>query len=1037
MKKLKNKGLKNFKKKKLSKFAVAGIIAGSIVALAGVTAGICLIVDAVRADDLIAPTDFSVDEDNKLTWSDVENARSYIVRIKNVATGKIDESTLRRESISLSGLEIGDYEISIKALGGRDGVESAWSETYYFYRAYETGCLYKLINNTEYQIASKGNAAGKVVLEDIYRGKPVTSIAKNAFRKCWDLEEIVIGNNVRTLEEGAFLNCKNLKSVTIPESVTSIGVSAFQDCGALTSVSIPDSVTQISNYTFAYCDSLERVELHESITAIGEGAFNECSALKSIDIPDAVVEIGAYAFRASGLTSVAFGSGLETIEEYAFNQCASLQTITFAENGSLQSIGQRAFAEDRSLTSVVFPEGLVDFGYASFYLCENLAEVSIPDSVTHISAFTFNSTKLFDEGLESEADFIYADNWLIACNAAVRETMEELTVDTLKEGTVGIADEVFYSAAHLKSVVLPETVKAIGDYAFYQCPELWKLDSNKVEWIGKYAFSECKVLKTIILGEGLKTIDNYAFYNCTQLDNSSLGGSIIPDSVERIGTFAFKNTSLWNKPDESGVIYAGNWVVGFSGKPGAVTLKDDAIGVADYAFYQCSTLQSISGLSNVDYIGRAAFYECTNLTSVSLSRNLKKIEDYTFYKCTSLFSVSMPARLKEIGRSAFYKCEWLNAVDLARSQVEKIGPYAFYGCLNILEADLGESLVSIDDYAFYKCSSIGSLVLPDTLQTIGNKAFYKCEDLRSLDLGEGVERVGEYAFYGCKSLEAISVPASVKTLERNAFYKCVSVESLELAEGIETIGDYAFYGLENLSSLSLPANVNVGKYAFKGCASLKSLVLSSDVGLIADHAFYGCKNMTVYTDVVSEAEANWSDRWNSSYRPVVWGCTLSEDKAYVISVPVTEGTVTNFNTKFAQQNVVNAPEKEGYRASGWATEPDGELVYQIKEIVNVPVGTTLYPVWRPYLPKLTFVYGGFDCDPTEMTIGYGETYEEPDDFTPPQKNATIEGFYKDAAMTIPFDFTQEIYRDKIIYVKWLVVEGEDPADETETTEEGA
>ena len=52
---------------------------------------------------------------------------------------------------------MGDYEIRIKAIGGKDDEESDWSETYYFYRAYETGCLYRLVNNSEYEITAKGD----------------------------------------------------------------------------------------------------------------------------------------------------------------------------------------------------------------------------------------------------------------------------------------------------------------------------------------------------------------------------------------------------------------------------------------------------------------------------------------------------------------------------------------------------------------------------------------------------------------------------------------------------------------------------------------------------------------------------------------------------------------------------------------------------------------------------------------------------------------------------------------------------------------
>ncbi|MFQ7079372.1 MAG: leucine-rich repeat domain-containing protein [Christensenellaceae bacterium] len=125
--------------------------------------------------------------------------------------------------------------------------------------------------------------------------------------------------------------------------------------------------------------------------------------------------------------------------------------------------------------------------------------------------------------------------------------------------------------------------------------------------------------------------------------------SLIPDSVTSIGSDAFKETGLWDSPDDSGVVYAGNWVVGFNGSNlGSISLKKETAGIADYAFYRCTTLETVSGLANAKYIGRGAFYGCTALATVTLNRNLKTIEDYTFYKCSSLFSIGLPATLKTI-----------------------------------------------------------------------------------------------------------------------------------------------------------------------------------------------------------------------------------------------------------------------------------------------------------------------------------------------------------------------------------------------------
>ena len=991
-------------------------------------------------NDLVAPSKFDVDLENLLTWSDVENARSYLIEIKNVATGETTESSAKREYLSLDALAVGDYEIRIKSIGGKKGEESSWSETYYFNRAYETGCLYRLVNNSEYEITAKGEATGVVMIEDIYRGKPVTSIAENAFRKCWDMTEIVIGKNVRSIGDGAFLHCKDLVKVVIPDSVTYIGDSAFQDCGVLTTINIPESVTEISDYTFAHCKSLKSITLHDKLTSLGEAAFLECASLETISIPDSVVELKPYAFdSATSLTKVEFGGGLQTIEEYAFSNCPKLTTLSFSEESKIESIAQRAFSDAVALESLTLPEGLVDLGYASFYGSTSLTDIHLPDSLMHVSAFAFTGSKAYKDAWAAGDDYIYIDDWLVACSNAVKgynadgqafvddeiEGLKELLENTLRENTVGIADETFHGAADLMRVALPASVRSIGNYAFYKCPNLRGVNTNKAKLIGKYAFSECKGLTQLVLGRGLETIESYAFYNSTGVSNNE-NYSIIPDTVKKIGTFAFKNTTLWGKPDESGLVYAGNWVVGYNGaNPGAVELKEGTIGISDYAFYQCSTLQSIAGLSDVEYIGRAAFYECSSLALVSLGRKLQKIEDYTFYKCSSLSNVTLLGGVKEIGRSAFYSCAWLNSINLSRCNVESIGQYAFYGCINLNSVDLGDDLVTLEDKAFYKCVTLQEITLPDTLKTLGQRAFYKCEFMRKVEFGAGLESVGAYAFQGCSGLQEVVIPDNVKTIERNAFYKCSRIEKITFGTGLETIGDYAFYGAESLYELYIPSNVTVGKYAFKGSNALTSLVLSKDVKSISDHAFYGCKQMTVYTDATSAQEAGWSDRFNSGYRPIVWGCTLSEDKTYVVSITVTEKTFENVKANFG----FKAPEKDGQRAIGWATTESGEVAYTPENIASAPIGTTLYPVWGEYKPVILFVHN-FDFEEyenyvllTKAEVNDEGKYIGEDPIAPDGSGYQFGGYYADAGYTREYSFEDtEITKDVIVYVKWLTPE---------------
>jgi uncharacterized repeat protein (TIGR02543 family) len=914
------------------------------------------------SDELAAPSGFSVNADNVLSWSSVDDASRYRIEVVNRDTGEsiLDTKTVRT-SLSLDSLEEGDYIIRVQSIGsGYGDTVSSWSENVEFHKNYETGLIYTLINNnTEYQITKVGKAVGDIVIEDVYRGKPVTQIKNAAFRSSSKLTGITIGANVTSIGENAFYNCTKLTRVDIPDSVTTIGESAFSGCSSLTSVSLPKDLVDVPKDMFAYCRKLEEVNFGENILSIGESAFYQCSLLTELVLPEALQTIGDSSFQSdTSLTSVTFGSNLESIDKNAFYGCTSLTTLNFAEDSHLDSIGNYAFGNCDSLAEVNLPEGLTDLGNYVFYASDNLEKVTIPDSVSHVGAGLINETKLYNAQISGEGDndgYIYADKWLTATTTDVKQ-LKSLTAANFKSDVYGIADYVFASAKY-ESVNLPASVKYIGKYSFAYEKSLTKFitpDGSNLLKIDSAAFAFCDVLSNVQLKKGLEVIENYAFYKCSMLDNNSFSTtSLVPSTVKRVGTRAFYQTALWTAVEngDGGVIYAGNWVVGAAGlddesSKKSITLNSGVVGIADFAFYNCTSIQAgIGNLSSVQYIGRGAFYGCSNLTQVSLSSDVEEIKEYTFYKCSNLFSVTLPFYLTSIGNYAFYKCTTLKSFDLSTTKVNSIGTAAFLGCNNLENLDLGKkNLETIGNYAFYGCDSLTELAIPDTVKSIGNYAFAECSEIESVSLGSGVETIGNAAFKNCTLLHDISIPSNVKSIGDYAFYNCKNIRALTLSNGLESIGNYAFSGVKNIKSVTLPQSlVSIGKSAFKGCTGLQSIVISGNIKEIGAYAFYGCKSATIYAALSSSAENGWNGYWNSSYRPVVWGVTLSEDaeeEAYVSSITV--GEISNSKVIGG----MTAPTRDGYEFVGWSTNQNATVAeYTANDLANVPSGTTVYSVW--------------------------------------------------------------------------------------------
>ncbi len=893
-----------------------------------------------NSSKVATPSNIQIDENNNLIWDKVNDARSYEIKFLYVDDNTVETDQTRKVLYNLDNLKEGDYEISISSISGTNAKNSDFSTPILFHKYFETGCVYTLINNnSEYAITKVGKASGTFVIEDYYRNKAVTEIAENAFKGSTKVEGITIGANVESIGKNAFYNCPKLTNIVIPESVRSIGASAFQNCRAIKSINIPKSIISLPEYTFAYCRGLEEVTLPDTLEDIGESCFQDCSSLKELVIPDSVTSIAKDSFAVcASLEKVSFGKGLETIGENAFVTCSSLQTVNFSNNSSLKVIGTNVFGDCKALVNVDLPDGLEEIGDTCFMGCSKLETVTIPDSVKSVGYYAFLRTKLQSSQIRDENILIYADKWVVGYNPSKDDQLANINSEIFRSDTVGIAEEVFSTVQTIKTVTTPKTLKYIGQQAFANCTNLWKFTTseNSLKSVGDYAFAYCN-LTNVSFGVGLEEIGSYAFLGNTQLDNNSLSPyNWIPETVSRIGAYAFYNTKLWNSPRDGGnIVYAGNWVVGYKNDNlGSVVLSFDTnrvAGVADYAFQKSTSLTSITGLANCKYIGEGAFYNCENLASVSLNRGLVDIKPYTFYNCKTLVKVTFPRTLKTIGDYAFYNCELLESVDLETTDTISIGDSAFRNCTNLKELLLSDYLEEIGALAFYNCVNILEVNLPDTLTKLGKKAFYKNLALKTLTIGTGLEVIPEAAFYNCESLTEIVIPNNIKTIGRKAFYNCTTVASLTLGDNVETISDYAFYGNKNIEELKFNVNLkSIGNYAFKGLEKVKTIILPKTIIEIGQHAFYGCKSMTIYTDA-TELLPHWHARLNSGRRPMFYGVTFDE-QGKVLSIVVSKDLLINKNATGG----ISAPADN---FSGW--RDDENKIYSMEDIVALEIEGSL------------------------------------------------------------------------------------------------
>ncbi|MDY6438645.1 MAG: leucine-rich repeat domain-containing protein [Prevotella sp.] len=431
-----------------------------------------------------------------------------------------------------------------------------------------------------------------------YIGKKysVTSIDHDAFRYCSGLTSITIPNSVTRIGHDAFYGCSGLTSVTIPSSVTSIGDDAFYGCRGLTSVTIPNSVTSIGDGAFAYCSGL---------TSIVVGKNN--TKYDSRDNCNAIIEAASNTLIRGCKTTV-IPNSVTSIGDYAFSDCSSLTSITIPN--SVTSIGSYAFDGCSGLTSFEIPNGVTSIGSYAFTGCSGLTSVTIPNSVTSIGGGAFSDlTSIVVE--KGNTMYDSRDN----CNAII-----ETATNTLICGC--------------KATVIPNSVTNIGSSAFYGCSGLTSVTiPNSVTTIGGSAFYNCSGLTSIEIPNGVTSIGDKAFSGCSGLTSVTINSNSI------ISNTYSSESNLKNI---------------FGSQVKSYIIGDGVTSIGSYAFYKCSGLTSVTIPNSVTSIGNYAFYDCSGLSSFMLPDNITTINSSSFPSSTKLYVNIGTKTLLELWRFSTY-----------------------------------------------------------------------------------------------------------------------------------------------------------------------------------------------------------------------------------------------------------------------------------------------------------------------------------------------------------------------------------------------
>ena len=540
--------------------------------------------DAEKTDTVIIPE--TVQKMGNYVFMNCEKIKNIKLPSNLKSIGK----TCFQGCISLTGLFIPQ---SVESIGGGifgdcDALQSVEIEDENNNFIFKDGILYDVKNGILV------SAVNSLIPEKVIVDECTKTIDYSAFADCNNLYEIEIPQGVVNIGEKAFARLDNLKNIDIPDSVTNITTLAFYRCNGLVSVQVPGSVTAIKNGTFRECNNLKKVILNEGVAKIEGSAFVFCSSLEQIKLPQSLMSIGSGAFdNCTSLISVELPDNA-IISSDTFRGCKNLSKIVLSDTNN-NYIVKNGILYNKAMTSAIY-----------CIPASGVEEISIEDGVTTIDSnlqFSVNVKKINISRSVTKintAAFMYCyDLQSIKVDSENGKYMSEKGILYNKDMTrilcypAGIKDTEFF---------VPDTVKTIGDFAFYGTKALESINiPDSVTNIGTDAFGECSGLKEVVIPDSVTSMGEAVFYKCTSLEKVKLSVNITSPNPA-----VFQYCSSLKE----------------------VVLPESMKFISFFMFSYCKEITNIVLPDTLTSVLGSAFQNCDNLKNITVPKNVTTIQDY-------------------------------------------------------------------------------------------------------------------------------------------------------------------------------------------------------------------------------------------------------------------------------------------------------------------------------------------------------------------------------------------------------------------------